>query len=509
VKIPHRYRKSIIIVLLISMALAAWKWNAPFYSVMRSFLGRYSPTPLKRYFKCEPWITVFVHGTFGTTLGLLSFFPVVNDDLNNSVYKKTTRKMRKDEFFFKNQPMLQRGLVKVTPTFDLAATNGKTLAAYPLAAAYHTVAELAQPHQEQIAFYTFGWSGLLSKHQRRHESIRFYNALQEELARYHAQGIYPKVRIIGHSHGGNFVLHFAGINHLAVDQRLTFVSDNPFQREELKLLRHIIDRLPSREVACTKEGQKAWDYQPEYPRYPLVIVDELIMMGTPIQPETDHYTQSDTTFKRIYNVYSDEDIVQASDWVSTQRRYSAQRIDTEQWKSQRLVGKVHGNNVIQMRVIVREPLRGALAATTPIQSQKTPWWRRFFLFREKTLAPSHKELWFIMWTPENTLSEYEHYLTPLPTLVVLPFFTRLIDVTHAATKCSDVDVIVCANTSSLETQIVDHNNERLLASHSFPLPIIENIKQHIALWKPEEPIKEKEFERISAYVRESAYSKKG
>ena len=52
----------------------------------------------------------------------------------------------------------------------------------------------------------------MSKTYRLKEALRFYNALQEELIKLQHQGIYPKIRIITHSHGGNLSLNLAAIN---------------------------------------------------------------------------------------------------------------------------------------------------------------------------------------------------------------------------------------------------------------------------------------------------------
>ena len=75
----------------------------------------------KQSYKPEKSVTlhVFIHGTFGSSLGLLSFFPVIHDDFKGSHYVKTTRLMRKDPFFYKDQPMLNRGLCHINPDYAL------------------------------------------------------------------------------------------------------------------------------------------------------------------------------------------------------------------------------------------------------------------------------------------------------------------------------------------------------------------------------------------------------
>src|SRR5271157_4121494 len=123
----------------------------------------------------EPWITVFVHGSFGSLLGFLSFSDVLHDRLQGTLYRNITKKMRDDDFFYKDQIILQRGLVRVEPTYDFSAI-GKKYVTYPLIKAYQDILETINPGKEENYFYTFGWSGLISQNSRRFEVIRLYNA---------------------------------------------------------------------------------------------------------------------------------------------------------------------------------------------------------------------------------------------------------------------------------------------------------------------------------------------
>ena len=75
----------------------------------------------------------------------------------------------------------------------------------------------------------------------------------------------------------------------------------------------IIRSLPTKELARQIQGQKRFDYVPVEKNFS---IDELILLGTPIQPETESFLQS-AIFKKVYNVYSSEDTVQQADWVST------------------------------------------------------------------------------------------------------------------------------------------------------------------------------------------------
>ena len=156
-------------------------------------------------------LTIFTHGSFGSLMGLINFFDVINDDISKTKYKKIISKMRKASEFYRAQPITQRGLIKIEPSFDLAASQNNKFAAYPIIKAYETILQEINPTKEQNFFYTFGWSGLMSQRRRRKEAVRFYNALINEIAKYNQMGINPKIRIIAHSHGGNLALNLAAI----------------------------------------------------------------------------------------------------------------------------------------------------------------------------------------------------------------------------------------------------------------------------------------------------------
>lgn len=110
-------------------------------------------------------------------------------------------------------------------------------------------------------FYLGGWSGALCIETRRAAAQRYYHELHAISQQYHAQyGVAPKIRIISHSHGGNIALHLAD-----------YYSDD----------------------------------QP-------LIIDELILLGCPVQTETeDNITHA--MFKKIYSIYSTSDATQTLD----------------------------------------------------------------------------------------------------------------------------------------------------------------------------------------------------
>ena len=111
--------------------------------------------------------------------------------------------------------------------------------------------------------YIFGWSGKLSFTEREKEARNLYHALQNISIKYkNTYNTQPIIRIIAHSHGGNVALNLAKIHK----------QENAFA----------------------------------------LYVDELILLGCPVQKETAYYT-ADPIFKKIYSLYSHSDIIQIID----------------------------------------------------------------------------------------------------------------------------------------------------------------------------------------------------
>lgn len=151
-------------------------------------------------------IVLFVHGTFGSTLGLLDIPSVMKDNLKGSLYTKTARSMRKDRFFFCTQPLLDRGLRSFVPTSNRTSDDGG-FAVYPIGSCFEKMAQHAWGDGEVRHYYVFGWSGLLSQSKRRQEALRLLNELNEEVKKFKKRNITPKITIVSHSHGGNVVLN--------------------------------------------------------------------------------------------------------------------------------------------------------------------------------------------------------------------------------------------------------------------------------------------------------------
>ncbi|MGE0009242.1 MAG: hypothetical protein AB7F19_01765 [Candidatus Babeliales bacterium] len=214
------------------------------------------PTPCNE----QPWITIFVHGIISVKpfLSPYNIYILMRDDIHGSVYAHTICHARKDPFFEHYHAMQQIGLKKI----DLNVIE-KSRAATAFARSYDCVAHSISSH-EHNTYYTYGWSALLSKKLWKDEGELFYKALLQEIETYRAQGIQPKIRIIGYSHGGTIAAHLA----------------NAYNEENTAFY-----------------------------------VDELILLGMPGVPEAKELIQS-PLFKKIYQIYSHGDRVQTLDFFS-------------------------------------------------------------------------------------------------------------------------------------------------------------------------------------------------
>ncbi len=182
------------------------------------------------------WITVLVHGAFGfqANLSLKTIVQIKKDCIEGTRYEHNVLRMRKHPFFGMVQPMQKMGLVPVEET------PGQLNAAYAFGTLFTQVQELCGIH-EKNKFYTFGWSGLISQKRRYFEARMLYKELRKLLFGYKKRGIPTKVRILGYSHGGNFVLNLADI-------RKDEFPEDTFMVDELYLIGMPVHAICCRQV---------------------------------------------------------------------------------------------------------------------------------------------------------------------------------------------------------------------------------------------------------------------
>jgi len=284
----------------------------------------------------------------------------MTDDIENTVYSKTVDYMRKDSFFYKNQPMQGIGLIPV----DRSEENKKGNAAGAMAMLFDEI-DLYAGKNTTNHYYTYGWSGLMSSSVRYKESAHFFAALEEEMKKFHQHNIYPKLRIFGYSHGGNVCLN------------LERARQKEFPNSNLK-------------------------------------VNELILIGTPIQGETD-FLVNGSVFEKAYHFYSDCDRIQQLDFFSFDRFFSERY-----FKEYSNFTPSHKVTQIQLKVTRNTP-------STRRNKKKYTLAKNFnnagiitgnsHLVRDA--SPGHSELWFFGWTPVNYRKEFP--LNPFPCAAFAPY----------------------------------------------------------------------------------------
>lgn len=323
--------------------------------------------PIKKEPK-EIWITIFVHGIMSIKphLSLGNIVRFVCDEVHDTVYSRTVEYMRKDPFFERNQAMLGFGLQRIdADKIEKGYAPGAFAHLYDQMLNWYSPADKI-PNQ----YYTFGWAGLLSPSRRYADAIDLYKSLYEKVASLKKQGYSPKIRIIGYSHGANVCLNLACVQLL---------EDVP---KDLSL-------------------------------------DELILIGMPVQNETDYFVSS-PMFKKVYHIYSRGDRIQKLDFFSTKRFFS-RRVFKER------KGFKLPSNLVQIQIRVTRAVRTRKnQAKGPrilnLHDKATLWGKSS---QQRDSSPGHIELWFFGWTPANYRENYIFY--PLPLAVFTPVIIDAID----------------------------------------------------------------------------------
>lgn len=329
--------------------------------------------------KKETWITIFVHGIMSIqpylSPGLIC--KLFNDSIENTLYADVVSTIRKNTLFSCNQLMQGIGLQKI----DIQKQETYT-ASQALALLYNQVLAQENPHEENI-FYTFGWSGLLSRKARQKAAKQLFFELKAEIEKLKKLGYFPKIRLIGYSHGANVCLNIAAVKNMY--------------------------------------KQKSF------------MIDELILLGCPIQVDND-FLVNDPLFKNVYNFYSKKDRIQKRDCFSSKafssdRRFCrrahygvCQKVTQAQIKITRIKPKIKNdrkNNII--------------SRTKYVKSRS-----HFRILRDE--SPGHMELWFFGWTPRHYRKKFSLY--PYPVLLFLPIIIRALQKSNIQRNGADYEIIV-------------------------------------------------------------------
>jgi pimeloyl-ACP methyl ester carboxylesterase len=323
----------------------------------------------------EVWVTVFVHGIMSIQphLTLHNIMRFIRDDVKDTIYSKTVEYMRANPYFYLNQAMQETGLKEVD-MFDLQPGNASSA----IANIYDQVTKTIAPNTDNH-YYTFGWSGLLSPTGRYEDSVKLFQELTAELReKYWNHNIIPKIRLIGYSHGGNVCLNIAAAKN----------NTDPNS---------------------------------------LLSVDELILVGVPIQTETD-YLSADPIFKKIYHIFSRADRIQRIDFFSFNRIFSRRYFRSNHHfkvpkKLMQIEIKINRKARTRYETLKRNAEYLNFKASSIISGRS-----RLF----KNVSPGHLEFWFFGWSPKHYRNSF--ILRPLPAFVIIPYIVHCINSIKPALK---------------------------------------------------------------------------
>jgi hypothetical protein len=275
-------------------------------------------------------------------------FRFINDDIDNSDYKKIIAKIRNDSFLYNGQAMQNRGLRPINLNCPINSNGASAIATLFDLTRKQCLSQIQAAHH----YYTFGWSGLFSPNARKQAAQELYNALQSLIARYRiTYKITPKIRLIGYSHGANVVAALGALEHVSPDN---------------------------------------------------VQVDELILIGMPVH-KIEHLWLHSPLFKRIYHVYSFSDHVQYLD-IFTEPIFFAHKIFKD-YSDLPLP-----DNLVQIELRVTRPKRGTKENKSALYHRREIISGKARTLRDA--SPGHIELWFLGWSGELYRKDFILYPIP-------------------------------------------------------------------------------------------------
>ncbi len=395
--------------LLAGFFLASYQSLLPIDQAFRQNIPTSINKPLNNQ---DVWINIFVHGTIGSSLMFLNYKKIRRDDVENTRYKRTLKNMRAHPTLRLDQTILEKGLVKIAPSDTCYFKDGMFCGVILIAKAMHEISCNVSPSDSEKSiqhYYTYGWSGCLSQKRRRFEALRFYNELSEEVQKYKDLGITPKIRIWAHSHGGNICLNLAGIRDLVYGFK-RFYSKFTYGAYVQRLFKSMIDNLPSKEIAkINLINNKPFDYVPEAKG---LVVDELVNFGTPVQAETELFYSS-SFFKSVVNLYSDGDLVQGSDKLSSSVKKCDQIVQER---------AAFGKDFSEVRVLIDSEISGNQRVERKSPPKRWKEVAHQLRFHESRLPdPTHRELWFVV--AKNHMKN--KFFRPLPISAFSPILMHL------------------------------------------------------------------------------------
>jgi len=380
----------------------------------------------------EVWLTVFIHGVVKGEWVRCSLPKVMWDHLDqDSTYKKAAMAVRNDPFFHSLNAMQDQGLKKVIPIQQAGASM--------IAYLYDTFSAVNNNDRGINYYYTFGWSGLCSQKMRFLEAKLLYKDLLQEIKIMREQHhTTPRIRLICYSHGGNVSLELVEV-----------------KQKDLVLA-------------------------------PLTI-DELILLGVPVQRETDHFMY-DPMFARIYHFYSPSDLVQIADFFSIKRFLSNKKFRPRN-------GLALPKKLTQIAVeVVKYTPRPRYVDDE--QLLKKPLTESYEKAKVKKIAmnPRHTELWHLGWTPAWYRETFP--LFPFPVVVFLSYITQ--QIAQEPLLHNDIQAILHPQRDLM--YLKNNRHPTMLTSSFIPTSTLDKVRQEIAPHKPDQQFYDEHARRIQAAI---------
>lgn len=350
----------------------------------------------------EHWITIFVHGTYGPNLLFHPLAKVLKKHNEERLYK-VVQQLLKHKILFRRQFMPPQGLDKIEKCFE------KNPISLSITNAYQKVSKLSKSNKNNT-LYAFGWNGKLNQKDRQLAAIKLYNSICKEIERYKEKSIIPKIQLICFSHGGNLCLNLAGIHKILNMQTAKIEAVNENERKALSELKKQIKEDSNKNTNSLSNNIAK-----------NLSIDKLVLFATPIQQETEFFCFY-PFFKKIYNFYSENDIVQISDIASTKGK-NKRTINT----------KNHTKRIpciTQIRITINHNLKNNQNTksllfykdllTNDIKANLNSILRGGMPFPKHPYDPGHLDFWGVSLNKAKTLFE------PLPLIIFTPIFLSII-----------------------------------------------------------------------------------
>jgi len=163
-------------------------------------------------------------------------------------------------------------------------------------------------------------------------------------------------------------------------------------------------------------------------------IDELILLGAPIQRQTERYVAS-PIFKKIYNFYSRSDHVQKKDLFSSQQLFSKRVFaNRREWSLPPSLTQIEVKMLKERPNPHKKWHRISESVLHPAANISKRGIVRGSSWSLQNVSPGHTEMWFMAWTPRNYRADFPLY--PVPIITVTPYIIQMIETTQPQSQTS-------------------------------------------------------------------------